>query len=236
MILGANQPYFIPYIGYWQLINAVDIFVFADDYNFIKNGWISRNRILVNGEPQYFNLSIQHASQNKWINELFLCDIPVEQKMKQLENAYRKAPYYNDGMWLMEDILQVDEKNLAIFLEHSIKKICGYLDICTKFMRSSQLEHNHELKREYRIYDMCKRLGADTYYNAIGGQQLYSHEEFQNQGIKLGFLKSNHVVYKQYGEEFIDNLSIIDVIMFISKKQIKKMLSEYTIIGENNNV
>lgn len=232
MILGANQPYFIPYIGYWQLINAVDIFVIADDYNYIKNGWISRNRILSNGLIQYFNIEIKHASQNKKINELFRCDISTEKKLGHLICSYRKAPYFEDGILLMKDILTCPEMNLAEYLTYSIKCICDFLEIKTKMIKSSQLDHNSDLKREYRIYDMCKRLGADQYYNAIGGEKLYSFQEFEKEGIRLNFIKrKDEISYKQFNNSFVPDLSIIDVIMFNSKNEIKQMLKQYSLTG-----
>ena len=124
MMIGGNQPYFIPYIGYWQLINAVDVFVLGDDYNYIERGWINRNRLLESGQNKFFNIEISHASSNKKINELFLSErYDKAEKLARLERIYRKAPYFEDGYDLMDRVLGCEDRNLAYFLEHSIRKI-----------------------------------------------------------------------------------------------------------------
>lgn len=232
MVMGGNQPYFIPYIGYWQLINAVDIFIISDDYNFIEGGWIGRNRILENGQPRYFNIEISHASSTKKINQLYLSTekFNKDKKLMQLRNVYRRAPYFEEGYALMQKIFNYEDLNLAAFLEHSIRYICDFLEIKTKFVRSSSIPHNCELKKENRIFDQCRYVGADIYVNAIGGQELYNFEQFKEQGIKLGFIKTDNIMYKQLWYEFVPNLSIIDVIMFNSKQEIKRMLQQYTIL------
>lgn len=232
MILAGNQPYFMPYIGYWQLLNAVDIFVVGDDFNFIKHGWITRNKILTQGEPGDFRIEVKGASSFKLINQIELNNIPVQKKMKTLSVSYCRTPYFNNGMQLMEKIFSYVNKNrnLADFLFYSISCVCNYLGITTKLMRSSSLENNADKKKEYRIYDMCERLGADHYYNAIGGKELYSYQDFKKHGIELGFLKMGDITYRQFGDKFIPNLSLIDVIMFNSKEEIREMLQNYTII------
>lgn len=234
MIMAGNQPYFVPYIGYWQLINAVDVFIISDDYNYIERGWINRNRILENGKAKYFNIEIEHASSTKKINELYLSDsFKKEEKLMRLRSAYRKAPYFDAGFALMEKIFSCEDKNLAVFLEHSIRCICDYLDIRTKFVRSSEIPNNSSYKKEFRIYDQCRFVGADIYINAIGGQKLYSYEQFKEQGIKLGFIQTGDIHYKQLWYDFEPGLSIIDVIMFNSKEEIQQMLKQYTILWED---
>ena len=231
MIMAANQPYFVPYIGYWQLINAADVFIIGDDYTYIKGGWINRNRIMENGMVKFFNIELAHVSSSKNINELFLSDaFKKEEKLKKLRNAYRKAPHFDAGYALMEQVFSCDEKNLAVFLEHSIRCICDYLGITTKIIRSSDIPGNSEFKREYRIFDQCRFLGADTYINAIGGQKLYDYQQFHDHGIKLGFIQTEDIRYPQFWYDFEPGLSIIDVIMFNSKEEIRNMLERYKVL------
>lgn len=232
MILAGNQPYFLPYIGYFQLINAADVFKISDDYNYISKGWVNRNRILINGKPEYFNLEVDHASSNKLITELKISEIPVDKKMKQLMFTYGKAPFYKEAMQVMEEIYSCPDRNLADFLTNSLKVICRYLDIQTQIIRTSDFEHNNDFKKQYRIFDLCHRIGADTYYNAIGGMELYTFEEFRQQGIQLGFLKTGDIRYQQFKNEFVPYLSILDVMMFNSSEQIQSMLQNYKIIKE----
>ena len=150
-----------------------------------------------------------------------------------MKYVYRRAPYFKEGYTLLQEIFDYKEYNLADFLENSIKKICYYLEIQTKFVKSSSIPHNCELKKEYKIFDQCKYVGADIYINAIGGQRMYSFDQFRQQGIRLGFIKTNDIKYKQLWYEFVPNLSIIDVIMFNSKAEIKKMLQQYTILWDD---
>ncbi|MBO7427954.1 MAG: WbqC family protein [Paludibacteraceae bacterium] len=232
MKVSANQPYFIPYIGYWQLIKCADVFLICDDYNYIKGGWINRNRILNGKEPIYCNLTLDKASQNKMINETFIKEIDIDKQLRSLECTYHKSPNFEDGYKLMKSILSCPERNLAYFLENSLRVIADYLEIKTKFRRTSEFEGNNLLKREYRIYDFCERLGADTYINAVGGMELYDFGEFKKRNIELEFLKTNEITYKQFDNEFIESLSIIDVIMFNSKEEVIKMLDMYTIVKE----
>ncbi|MBR1508906.1 MAG: WbqC family protein [Eubacterium sp.] len=230
MIIAANQPYFLPYISYWQLINAADVFFIGDNYAYIRRGWINRNRILFRGAPELFGIEVLHASSFSLISELNIAKINKRKKMNKLYEAYHKAPYYETGARLMEKILDSPEENLSEFLISSIKTICDYLEIKTPIRKMSELVGNDSFKREERIYDMCHRLGADTYVNPIGGKELYDGGEFEKQGIKLRFINTDEIVYKQFGDSFVEKLSIIDVIMFNSREEIRDMLDKYTLI------
>lgn len=230
MIVGANQPYFLPYISYWQLINASDAFYIGDDYNYIKHGWISRNRILFQGAPEYFGIEVRGASSFRLINELNVAKTDKSKKMNKLYEAYHKAPYYEIGAGLVEGIFDCREEKLSEFLISSIKTICGYLEIETPIHRTSELKGNNLYKREERIYDMCHRLGADTYINPIGGRELYDVGEFEKRGIRLKFINTGDITYKQFGDPFVERLSILDVVMFNPKDEIRDMLGNFTLI------
>lgn len=232
--LGIMQPYFVPYIGYFQLMNAVDKYVIYDDVNFIKGGWINRNRILLNGQPAYFNIPMIGASSNKLINEVEVNTnkILMEKNLKTIYSAYGKAPYYNEVYPLIERILLYEEKNIALFLKHSFEVICEYLDIKTEFIISSNLDKNNELKAQDKVLHICEKLGATEYYNAIGGQELYDYDSFKNKGITLKFIQTNEIKYKQFDNEFQPNLSIIDVMMFNSKDEVKQLLNQFNVIAE----
>lgn len=229
MIIAGNQPYFIPYIAYWQLMKACDIYLISDDYAFQKSGWIQRNRILQKGKPEYFRLEISKKSDYQLINKTKLIKVDSKRKLKTLYMCYRQAPYFKQGYGLMEQILNFPSEDLTEFLVNSFNVIRNYLGINTKMMFTSQLEGNCLLKREQRVYDFCKRLGGTTFINAIGGKALYSKEEFAEHGIELKFIHSHCREYKQFNNEFVPNLSIIDVIMFNSQEEIFQMLDEYTL-------
>lgn len=234
MKIGIMQPYFVPYIGYFQLINAVDKYVIYDDVHYIKGGWINRNRILINGMPSYFNVPLIGASPNKLINEIEVSnqDVLIQKNLRALERAYRKAPYFDDVYSLMEDILKCGKTNLAEYLAYSIRKICEFLDITTELIVSSTMDKDNSLKGKEKVVHICHKLGGTEYYNAIGGQELYSFDYFRENNLKLSFVKTDKIEYKQFNNEFQPYLSIIDVMMFNSKEEVKKILNMYTLITE----
>jgi len=232
MKIGIMQPYFFPYIGYWQLINAVDIYVIYDDVNFMKKGWINRNNILINGQPKFINLQISKASQNKLINEIELLGNETynAKLLKTIKASYKKAPYYEEVFPLIKNIIEQDEKNLAKFLAESIVEISKYLGIKTKFVMSSDIEKNNSLRGQDKIIEICKLLNADVYINSIGGRDLYLQKDFHSNGIELKFLKANEIKYKQFNNEFVPNLSIVDVMMFNATNGVNHFLEEHELI------
>jgi len=229
MRIAVMQPYFFPYIGYWQLINAVDIFVIYDDVNFIKRGYISRNNILQNQKAQLFTLELIGASQNKKINEISVGN-NSKKLLKTIKQNYSKAPFFNDVIPLLEEILNNEEKELSRFLGFSLVKISKYLDINANFLYSSDLENDKSLKAQERLIEISKILNATDYINAIGGKELYDKQGFLENNINLSFLKSNEILYKQFNNEFVSNLSIIDVMMFNSKEEIQRLLQKYNLL------
>jgi len=231
MKIGVMQPYFIPYIGYWQLINAVDQYVVYDDVNY-RRGWINRNRILNAGEVQYFNIPLCDSSQNKLINEIEIDNDYniLRKRLRTIETAYRKAPYFLSVYPLMEKIFFCEEKKLAMFLLNSIQILCDYLNIRTKLILSSSLEKDCQLRGAEKIIEICKVMGATEYYNAIGGIDLYSFYLFREFGLQLKFIKTKKIQYNQFNHIFQENLSILDIMMFNSTEQIAQMLQEYDLV------
>lgn len=229
MKIGIMQPYFFPYLGYWQLLAAVDKYVIYDDVNFIKGGWINRNRILNNCSVQYINVRMKGASSFKKINEIEVDKDPVfiEKTKKTIINAYHKAPEFNKVYPLIESVLDCKEKNLALYLINSIYRICTYLEINTELIISSNISKDELLRGEDKVIDICKKMNATIYYNAIGGKSLYDFARFREEGINLVFLKERVEPYKQNCKKFESGLSIIDVMMYNSVYSIKDMLVQY---------
>lgn len=229
MTLAIMQPYLFPYIGYWQLINAVDTFVIYDDVNFIKQGYINRNYILSNGKSQQFTLELIGASSNKLIKEIEIGN-NVNKILKTIKQSYIKAPLFENVIILLEEILTNKEKNLAKYIGYSLEKISQYLEINTNFVYSNNIKKDINLKAQDKIIDICKNLNARKYINTIGGQELYNKEIFKENGIELNFLKTELVEYKQFKNDFIPYLSIIDILMFIKKSDIRIILDRYELI------
>tara|TARA_B100001057_G_scaffold337535_1_gene338312 strand:+ start:114 stop:803 length:690 start_codon:yes stop_codon:yes gene_type:complete len=223
------QPYFLPYIGYWQLINLVDQFVIYDDVDFIKGGYINRNSLLVNKSNFLFTLSLKKSSTNKKINEIFLGDINFK-ILKTIKQSYKKAPFFNDVFPLIEDIFCYEEKNLALFISYSLKKISKYLNIDTDFIFSSSLNYNKESSAENKVINICKILNSNNYVNSYGGLFLYNKDNFIKQNIVLSFLKTNKYSYRQFKNPFVSNLSIIDIIMFNDIIDTTKLLNNYKLL------
>ena len=233
MKIGIMQPYLFPYIGYFQLINAVDIFIIHDDVQYIQAGWINRNRILYTGREFLFTFGVKKDNYTKKINERYFSDNFLKEKKKflgTLRIAYSKAPNYDVTFDLVEGILNEQEKNISIMTTKSLKIICSYLQIETQFSISSQLEKNNSLTSQDRVIELNKKSNSSHYINPIGGMELYSKEKFLAHGIQLSFLKPKDIVYQQFQNGFIPWLSIIDVLMFSSIEETKNMLNQYELI------
>ena len=229
MKLAIMQPYFLPYIGYFQLINAVDKFVIYDDVNYIKQGWINRNRILLNGKDHLFTISLLGASSFKKINEIIIKN-NFDKTIKTIEQGYKKAPYFDRFFPMIIGIFRFETLNLSEFVYNSIKEIANYLDIKTDFVISSKLEKDDSLRGQDKVIHICKLFYSNVYINSIGGQNLYSRDFFRNNGIELKFLKTNSISYQQFNNTFIPNLSIIDMLMFNSKERVVQLLEEFTLL------
>jgi hypothetical protein len=232
MKIAIMQPYFFPYIGYFQLINAVDEFVIYDNIEFTKKGWINRNRILVNDIDSYISVPLKKDSDYLHINERILADTWIIERQKilnRVSESYKKAPFFNEAILCFEKCLMYDERNLFDFILHSIQVLMSLLNIETKLIISSNVPIDHKLKSTDKIIAICKQRGADAYINAIGGFDLYNKEFFMNNNLELKFQKSNSLKYKQFNNEFIPWLSIIDVMMFNDKSTISKYLNSYTL-------
>ena len=183
------QPYFMPYIGYFQLMKAVDKYVVYDDVNYIKGGWANRNHILINGEKEMFTVTLQKASQNKLFNEIVIGD-DFKKLMKTLQMNYSRAINFDQTMVLMERIISFPNKQLAVFIANSFREILSYLSVETEILMSSEIPKDNSLRGKDKIIQICEILGADTYYNAVGGKNLYDQEEFREHGITLNFVDS----------------------------------------------
>ena len=233
MKVAIMQPYFFPYIGYFQLINSVDKFIIYDNIQYTKKGWINRNRILVNKKDQLITLPIRKDSDYLNIIERELSEsweIDKNKMLNVIKSSYNKAPYFQDTFELISKCLNNPETNLFKFIYDSIISINNYLEIKTPIIISSTVDIDHTLKSQDKVLSLCKKQNTDTYINSIGGVELYDKETFKKNNIELNFIKSNPIQYKQFNNEFISWLSIIDVMMFNSKQQIKEYLNNYTLI------
>lgn len=232
MKLAIMQPYLFPYIGYFQLASAVDHFCFYDDVNYIKNGWINRNSILVNGKSSYFTLPLSEASPNKHINEIEIQNNPkwLHKFMKTLAFNYAKAPFYFETKQIIESTFEKKHTRISQLSAESVKQVSAYLGLDNTFSFSSQTNGNQNLKGPSRVIELCKHFESKVYINPFGGRELYTKEQFEKEDIELYFSKTGEVTYQQHNSNFIPNLSIIDVLMFNSKDEVRELLTKFTLV------
>jgi hypothetical protein len=231
MKIAIMQPYFLPYVGYFQLIDAVDVFVVYDNIKYTKGSWFNRNRFLLNGRDAYFSVPLQKDSDYLDVVERKVAaEFEVGKLLNQLKGAYSKAPYFAQGFALLSEAVPHDELNLFWFIKHSIDKVVEWLDIPTKIVISSSIDIDHTLKAQDKVLAICKALRATSYINAAGGVDLYSKDVFRQHGIELGFIKSRPIEYPQFANDFVPWLTIIDVFMFNERSAVKTMLKAYDVI------
>lgn len=226
MKLAIMQPYFLPYIGYFQLIAAVDQFIVYDNIKYVKKGWINRNRLLQNGKDVMFSLPLKNASDSLDVYERELAaNFNRDKLLNQIKGAYQRAPYFEQTYPLIEQIIQYEDTNLFRFIHHSIVKVCEHLKIKTEIKISSEIAIDHRLKNQDKVLALCQAAGANSYVNAIGGMELYSKEVFLEKEIDLKFIQSKPFEYPQFGNAFVPWLSIIDVMMFNPLNDIQALIA-----------
>lgn len=246
MKLAIMQPYFFPYLGYFQLIHSVDRFIMYDNLNYIKRGWISRNRILINGAPAPILVPVKARSSYAKIRDIRI-DNAVEWRRKTLRllEHYGRAPFFDEIFPLVERSISSQTESLAELNKSSIKLICQYLQIRTEIVTDASnydpLEHDlaasdSETHARYlgtqglsdtktiRVLCICKAEGATTFINAIGGQALYDKQVFARNGFGLFFVQTLPYSYQQKSPEFYPSMSIIDVLMNCGRDGTQQLL------------
>ena len=253
MKIAIMQPYFFPYIGYFQLINSVEEFIIYDKVNFIKKGWVSRNNIIINKKPYLINVPLLKKSSYKKISDIQIQEDTAWRKklLQDIYVNYKKAKSFKEVYQILEKIINSPTSKLSEFNYLSIKIVCDYLGIKTKILTSDNIYDDLETKlsvsildklkfpnlkltnwekKTVRIVEICKLKKATVYVNPISGTSLYSKEEFLLNGIELKFINTNEIFYQQFGNGFISNMSIIDVLMFNSLEEVKELLNEHTFV------
>lgn len=230
--VAIMQPYLFPYIGYFQLITAVDMFVLYDNIKYTKKGWINRNRLLQNGVDAMFSIPLKNAPDHLNVCERELADsFDASKLLRQFEGAYRRAPQFQATFELLERVLRYEERNLFDFLHHALLQTCRHLGINTEIRVSSHLPIDHDLKAQDKVLALCAATGASTYINAIGGQALYAKPDFAQHDIALQFLQAKPFTYPQFGADFVPWLSILDVLMFNTVETIRNdFLPHYELV------
>lgn len=232
--ISMMQPYLFPYLGYFQLIAASDVFVLVDDLQFVKGSWMNRNRVLTHdGQPKLITFPLRKGSRRAAINERWLSetfDQEADALLTMLEHTYKKAPYKTEVLALLKSIFANPDRNLARFTENSIRALCRYMKIETPILMLSELADTRAMDKQDRIIRIVQQLEGTRYLNSIGGVPLYCPDYFADHGLQLHFIKMDEVTYPQLSAEFVPSLSIIDVLMFNSAESVKELLTRYTLI------
>lgn len=233
MRIAIMQPYFIPYIGYFQLIASVDKFVVYDDVNYITKGWVNRNNALVNNASHMITIPLSNGKR-----DVLICDVLVSQQneiwkaklLKTIKFAYAKAPMFLDVFPWFEGVIMSNLGSISQLNVQVIQWICNRCSIPTEIIATSTIYGNRELGRAERLADICKQENADIYINSAGGRLLYQQSMFSQYGIELRFLEPKLVTYRQLSKKFIPGLSILDVLMNCEPEEIEKMMQSGSVL------
>lgn len=229
MKLAVMQPYIFPYIGYYQLLNTSDVFVLYDDVTFIKNGFINRNRLKLNGEARWFTLPAKGASSNTKITEIELLDANNQKIFKSLEQNYTKSPFFQPVFSLFQQVIANQDRSVVSIAEASLRTVIQYLGLEKQIIRASQLDYPRTESAQSRLIQLCRLLGCDSYINSIGGKSLYDKASFKEAGICLSFISPRDITYPQGKGPFLPYLSIVDHLMWCSKDQVLDQLNAFTL-------
>ena len=236
MKLAIMQPYFLPYLGYFSLIKHTDEFILFDTVQFIRHGWIERNRILKPSNGwQYIMVPLKKHSRETIIKDI---EINNDQQWKekilaQLQHYKKQAPYFSNVIDILNEIFSKEYATIVDLNLASLKTVCNYLGINTPIQVFSLMNIDIEPANapdEWAL-NICKALGnVDEYWNPPGGQSFFDRKKYENAGINLKFHSAILTDYDQKRNVFEPGLSIIDVMMFNSVDEINKMLDNYELI------
>lgn len=231
MRVAVMQPYIFPYLGYFQLLDAVDRFVVLDDATFIRRGWINRNRILLDGEPHLFTVPLDRASPNRRICDIGLADEPWRAKLrKKLAAAYASAPHRDETLALLERVIDEPAESIGDLARRSLQEIASQLRLETEFVPTARVYANDHLKAQERILDICRQAAARVYVNPPGGRDLYHDDDFASSGVELRFLEPELSEYDQRVSSFQPGLSVLDALMWNGAEGTRALLSGYRVL------
>lgn len=226
MKLAIMQPYLFPYAGYFKMASLVDKFVLFDDVQYIRRGWINRNRVLISGEARYITVPVASADSDALIHDIKVQprSLWLKKMLTSIRQNYAKAPNFNGTFDLVRDVLDSESDSIADLARASVEKTSQRIGLDTRFSVSSGTYGNEHLSGSDRIIDICCREGAAVYVNLPGGKHLYNRAAFEDKGIELRFVDVRFQEYRQTVAEFVPGLSIIDMLMFNEFDEVKEML------------
>jgi hypothetical protein len=230
MKLAAMQPYFFPYLGQFDLLNRADIWIAYDPAQYIRHGWVNRNRVL---HPEsgwhYIVVPLQKHTHEVVINQMKIASSDWKTEIfKRLQHYHMDAPFYRPTIHFLQDVLSTEETNLSKLNVALFRATATMLGIHTPIFVFSEMELSLSSSGPQNLaLELCRAVGATEYINPPGGVHLYSPEEFAKYGILLTIQSFSPMVYSCGRFEFIPSLSIIDVMMWNSSEEIKYYLDTF---------
>ena len=216
------QPAFLPWIGYFEIINKSDNFVFLDNVQYVKRSWVNRNYISQKDKKILISLPVKtKLKYYQKINEVELYDFKTTRKkhLNTFTHVYRRSINFSNYFPFINEIYSnTNSNNLSDFLINSLIKISDLIGINTKFYKASQLNLK-SIEPNERIIEICKKLDVKNYFSGPSAKNYIDNKLFANNDIKLSFIKyKEENMYNQYqNKNFLDKMSIIDYI-FNNKK------------------
>lgn len=235
MKAAIMQPYFYPYIGYFQLIQAADRFILFDDVQYIRHGWINRNRILKPVEGcQFIIMPLAAHARGTLIKDIQIAEASKNKDkiLRQIEHYKKIAPCYKTVRALMGDCFSTDQNTIAEMNGSYLKAVCDYIGIDFKIEISSQMNFDYSQVQDAGEWAlrMCEQLQVTEYINPAGGMELFDNSQFEKSNIGLRFLQPSLRAYNQRRAYFEPGLSIIDVMMFNEPAAIKNLINDYQLV------
>jgi len=210
------QPTYLPWIGYFEMISSVDIFIVFDHVQFVKQSWHQRNRIKTPNGVTMLSLPVKNEKFNTKI-----CDIKIsydnsnqlEKHWRVIEQSYKKSKYFKDYEIIFKEIYSqkhifLEELNVKI-----ISAICTILEIETKFIYSKDIYiEDYGMDKNLDLINLCKSVGADFIYDAKGAETFLNKEIFTSHGVEIKFQEYEHPIYEQLWGDFVPYMSALDIL------------------------
>lgn len=236
MKVAIMQPYFFPYLGYFQLIKNSDTFILLDDVQYIRHGWVNRNRILKPEQDwQYILVPLQEHEQTTLIKEIKVQDNDIwkDKILRQIQHYKRKSPFYLNTKILLEECFNHTDTSITRLNGFYLEKVCNYIRLPLNLKISSLENYNYSNVHTAGDWALkiCQQIEGTEYLNPINGKEIFNPQDFSNANIELCFLNCTDISYSQRRNGIIElGLSIIDVLMFNSPEQIHNLLEKCEIV------
>ena len=235
MTVAIMQPYFFPYPAYFRLAHAADVFVVYGEAQYMRGGYVNRNRIDVAGADRWLTLPVERGRLGDAIRERRVdgASFPRWRRrtMRTFRLTYAKAPYLEAAAALLDGVLACGPRpggpsvSVGDVAAAGLREVCGYLGIGTRFAAGADLDYDRALPAAGKVLGMCRALGATRYVNAAGGRDLYHADAFAAAGLELRFVGAGRTLPPPYRPD----LSILDALCKFSPATLRDALSDYAL-------